>query len=65
VYVDGKSVQEALLKEGLARVAYIMKPPYKYLTFYKEDENLAKSNRLNIWSKPGFVTRWGFKGCEP
>ena len=27
VYVDGKSVQETLLKEGFARVAYIMNPP--------------------------------------
>lgn len=28
VYTDGQSVQEVLLKEGFARVAYIMNPPY-------------------------------------
>lgn len=28
VYVDGKSVQETLQKEGFARVGYIMNPPY-------------------------------------
>jgi micrococcal nuclease len=65
VYVDGKSVQETLLREGYARVAYIMNPPYKYLPQYKADESLAKRNKLNIWSRTGFVTNWGFRGCVP
>ncbi|MED4226510.1 thermonuclease family protein [Neobacillus cucumis] len=63
VYVDGKSVQETLLKEGFARVGYILKPPYKYLDLYRDDESLARRNKLNIWSRPNFVTRWGFSGC--
>ena len=65
VYADGKSVQETLLKEGFARVGYIMNPPYKYLNLYREDESLAKTSKLNIWSKPHFVTQWGFNGCVP
>jgi micrococcal nuclease len=65
VYVDGKSVQETLLKEGFARVAFIMNPPYKYLSLYREDETLAKRSKLNIWSNPNFVTKWGFNGCVP
>ncbi|QIZ08456.1 thermonuclease family protein [Priestia megaterium] len=65
VYVDGQSVQETLLKEGYARVGYIMNPPYKYLTLYREDEKLAKRSKLNIWSQPDFVTQWGFNGCVP
>jgi micrococcal nuclease len=65
VYVDGKSVQETLLGEGYARVAYVMNPPYKYLPRYKADESLAKRNKLNIWSRTGFVTNWGFRGCVP
>ena len=65
VYIDGQSVQEALLKEGFARVGYIIHPPYKYLTLYKRDEGLAKRSRLNIWGQPNFVTRWGFNGCTP
>lgn len=64
VYVDGKSVQETLLQEGLARVGYIMNPPYKYLKLYKDDENLARRGHMNIWSRSGFVTKWGFAGCE-
>jgi micrococcal nuclease len=54
VYVDGKSVQETLLQEGLARVGYIMNPPYKYLKQYKDDENLARRSQINIWSMSGF-----------
>jgi micrococcal nuclease len=44
-------------------VGYIMNPPYKYLSLYREDESLAKRNKLNIWGKPNFVTKWGFNGC--
>jgi micrococcal nuclease len=63
VYVDGKSVQETLLKEGYARVAYIINPPYKYLEIYRKEENLAKKKKVNIWIKLDFVTNWGFNGC--
>ncbi|MBM7651259.1 thermonuclease family protein [Neobacillus cucumis] len=63
VYVDGKSVQETMLMEGFARVGYILKPPYKYLDLYRDDESLARRNKLNIWSRTNFVTRWGFSGC--
>jgi len=65
VYVNGQSVQETLIKEGFARVAYIMNPPYQYLALYRDDERLAKRSKLNIWSRLNFVTRWGFNGCLP
>ncbi|MFD0824631.1 thermonuclease family protein [Neobacillus sp. M.A.Huq-85] len=65
VYVDGKSVQETLLKEGFARVAYIMDPPYKYLRLFREDEYIAKKRRVKIWSLPNYVTYRGFEGCIP
>ncbi|MFB3167579.1 thermonuclease family protein [Neobacillus sp. 179-C4.2 HS] len=63
VYVDGESIQETLLREGYARVAYIINPPYKYLETYRKEENLAKKQKINIWSRLNFVTNWGFKGC--
>jgi micrococcal nuclease len=65
VYVDGTSVQETLLKEGFARVAYIIDPPYKFLRQYRSDENLAKRNKVNIWSRMDYVTSRGFVGCVP
>ncbi|WP_456301450.1 thermonuclease family protein [Heyndrickxia sporothermodurans] len=63
VFVDGKSVQETLLKEGYARVAYIYEPPYKYLSKYQNAEDMAKNKHSNIWSKSGLVTDKGFNGC--
>lgn len=63
VFVSGTSVQETLLKEGFARVAYIYYPPYKYLSLYQTDEGIAKNQNLNIWSKPGYATAKGFMGC--
>ncbi|NHC43525.1 thermonuclease family protein [Bacillus sp. MM2020_1] len=64
VYVDGQSVQETLIKEGYARVAYIMDPPYKYLNLFRSDENLAKKSKLRIWSRNDYVSNKGFIGCE-
>lgn len=63
VYVDGVSIQGTLLQEGYARVAYIMNPPYKYLERFRKEENLAKKEKINIWSRWGFVSNWGFNGC--
>ncbi|CAI6263278.1 thermonuclease family protein [Bacillus sp. PS194] len=63
VYVDGKSVQETLLKEGLARVAYVYEPNTKYIDQFKKDEQEAKTEKLSIWSKNEYVTDRGFSGC--
>lgn len=65
VFVNGISVQETLLKEGYARVAYIYEPPYKFLSQYEKAEDTARDNNLNIWSKPGLVSENGFNGCAP
>jgi micrococcal nuclease len=63
VSVDGKPVQRNLLKEGYARVAYVMNPPYKYLEPFREEERHAKKKKIHIWSKMNVVTNWGFRGC--
>lgn len=58
VFVDGESIQGTLLKEGYARVAYVIDPPYKYLEQFREDERLAKRRNFNIWSRKDFATKW-------
>jgi micrococcal nuclease len=63
VYANGRSVGETLLKEGFARVAYILNPPYKYLSSYQDAETFAQKNKAKIWSKANYVTNWGFNGC--
>ncbi|WP_346222408.1 thermonuclease family protein [Heyndrickxia faecalis] len=64
VFVNGKSVQEKLLKEGYARVAYVYEPPYQYLDTFKKAEQRAKNEKLRVWSQPGYATDRGFNGCE-
>lgn len=60
VYVDGKSVQQTLLREGLARVAYVYPPNTRHLDTFREAEAKAKAERLNIWSVDGYVDNSGF-----
>jgi micrococcal nuclease len=47
---DGKSVQEELLREGLAKVAYVYAPNTKYVNRYREIELDAKERSVGIWS---------------
>lgn len=63
VFVDGESIQGTLLKEGYARVAYILSPPYKYLEQFREAESLAKRGEINVWSRGDFTSELGFSGC--
>lgn len=58
--ISGKSIQQILIMQGLARVAYLY-GDYMYVDLYKEAENIAKEAGLNIWSIPGYVdNRNGF-----
>lgn len=63
VYVDNQSVQEILLKEGLARVGYIYPPNTRYLDQFQAAEKIAKKKTLNVWRTAGYVTSRGFSGC--
>jgi len=49
VFVDGVSVNEALVREGLARALFIG-PNYLYMGRIQEAENYAKKRRKGIWS---------------
>ncbi len=60
IYVDGESVQEMLLRKGLARVAFVYPPNDSYVTRFKEIEAEAKKNKCGIWSLEGYVHARGF-----
>lgn len=47
-YVDGKSVQETLLNEGLARVAYVYELNTKYIDQFKKDEEEANQRSFQF-----------------
>ncbi|MBB6454740.1 micrococcal nuclease [Salirhabdus euzebyi] len=52
---EGKSIQESLLEEGLARVAYVYAPNTKYVDKYREIELEAKNRGVGIWSVDGYA----------
>ncbi|OES45198.1 thermonuclease family protein [Domibacillus iocasae] len=60
VYVDGQSVQEILLQEGFARVAYVYPPNTRYLDEFEAKQQMAKKKEKGIWSMDGYVTERGF-----
>lgn len=62
VYAGGKSVQETLLKEGLARVAYVYPPNTRHLDRFKAAEKIAKDKKIGIWSIENYATDSGFNG---
>ena len=60
VYIDGKSVQEMLLSEGLGRVAYIYPPNTRYLKEFEEAQEIAKHAKKGIWEVENYATDRGF-----
>ncbi|MFC7364078.1 MULTISPECIES: thermonuclease family protein [Bhargavaea] len=60
VYVNDKSVQETLLREGLARVGYVYPPSTRHLTPFEAAEAEAKAKKVGIWSIEDYATDSGF-----
>ena len=56
----GESVQEMLLRKGLARVAFVYPPNDSYVTRFKEIEAEARENKCGIWSLEGYAHSRGF-----
>jgi len=57
---DGISVQEQLLKNGLARVAYIYDPNTKHVDWFKSIQKTAQKSAIGIWSVEDYVTNRGY-----
>lgn len=64
VYVDGKMVQETLLEEGLARVAYVYPPNTRYLDQLQNLQQIAQNEAVGIWSIENYVQENGFHPQE-
>lgn len=62
IYLDDVMVQEILLQEGFARIAYVETENKKTKQFniLQKAENKAKSQQVKVWSIPGYVTERGF-----
>ena len=61
IFVDGTLLQKTLVREGLARVAYVKEPNTKYLLELEEAQEKVQNESLGIWSIPGYVTERGYK----
>ena len=57
---DGINVQEQLLKNGLARVAYIYEPNTKHVDWFKDIQKTARKSAIGIWSVEDYVTDRGY-----
>lgn len=60
VYVDGKMIQEELLKEGLARVAYVYPPNTRYVDQFNAIQKEAQRKGLGIWEIENYAQEDGF-----
>ena len=60
IFVDGTLLQKTLVREGLARVAYVKEPNTKYLLELEEAQEKVKNESLGIWSISGYVTERGY-----
>ncbi|TWT04826.1 thermonuclease family protein [Planomicrobium sp. CPCC 101079] len=60
IYVDGESVQEQMLKSGLARVAYVYPPNTRYVDEFEEAEQQARDAGTGIWEFENYSTDRGF-----
>lgn len=50
IYVDGEMLNNILVREGLAKVAYVYPPNTRYLTELESSQEKAKSEQIGIWS---------------
>lgn len=64
VYVGNTLVQEQLLKEGLARVAYVYPPNTRHLDRFEAAQKIAKDKKIGIWSLEDYVSSNGFNASQ-
>ncbi|KRG10533.1 DNA-binding protein [Staphylococcus sp. NAM3COL9] len=50
IYVDGEMLNNILVREGLAKVAYVYPPNTRYLSELENSQEVAKSEKIGIWS---------------
>lgn len=59
-WIGDRMLNEMLLEEGYARVAYIYPPNVKYVDRFKEIQSAAQKTGIGIWSIEDYVQKDGF-----
>ncbi|ATP39146.1 micrococcal nuclease [Solibacillus sp. R5-41] len=60
VFVDGVSLHEVLLSEGLAAVRYVNKPNNSLEDELRKIQQKAEAEKLNIWAHENYLQKDGF-----
>jgi micrococcal nuclease len=60
VYVDGKMLQEELLKRGFTRVAYVYPPSTRYVDQFRALQEKSQQEGVGIWSVENYAQQDGF-----
>jgi len=60
VFIDDVMLQESLLKEGLAAVRFIHKPNNTFEGEFREIQQDAEKEKLNIWSHGNYFQKDGY-----
>ncbi|MDQ0416016.1 micrococcal nuclease [Croceifilum oryzae] len=60
IYVDGECLQESLLRNGLARVAYVYEPNTRYEQEFLSIQKEAQKKKAGIWQWDRYVQPNGF-----
>lgn len=61
IYTSNGSLYNYLVvRQGLARVAYIERPNTQHLSSLESAQTYAKTHKLGIWSRAGYVTANGY-----
>lgn len=61
IHVDGKLLQEELVENGYARIAFADQSNSKYLEGLKQAEKKARSQKAGVWQWQGYVRNDGFQ----
>ncbi|OQM44283.1 nuclease [Anoxybacillus sp. UARK-01] len=60
VWIGNKMLNELLLEQGYARVAYVFEPNTKYVDEFRKIQEKAREKQLGIWSIENYATDQGF-----
>jgi len=61
LWIDDQMFNEMLLKEGLARVAYVIPPNIKYIDQFRDIQQKSQKSAKGIWSIENYASEEGFQ----
>lgn len=60
VFINGECAEAKIIRNGYGIVAYVHEPNTTLLSLLQKEQEQAKKEKLNVWSKDGYVTSKGY-----